>query len=42
VEVYFLQYGALFSSLRGAKWLLKPHALNVSGGSAVANVFMSS
>jgi hypothetical protein len=38
-EVFFLQYGALFSSLRGAKWLLKAHAVNVTGGPAVANVF---
>ena len=30
VVALYSRYGGLFSTLRGAKWLLKPHALNVS------------
>ena len=38
-ETIYKAYGGMFSSLVGAKWLLKPHAVNVTGGAAVANVF---
>ena len=43
-NVYYKMYGGLFIALRGAKWLLKPHAVNVTAASSpsstlVANVF---
>jgi len=34
----YSRYGGLFTTLRGAKWLLKPHAVNASGA-ALVNVF---
>ena len=40
VVALYSRYGGLFTAMRGAKWLLKPHALNVSaGGSVLANAF---
>jgi len=40
-EAYYIQYGALFTALRGHKWLLRPHpfALECATVGCVANVF---
>jgi hypothetical protein len=35
VVAWYSRYGEMFTALRGATWLLKPHALNVSGGACV-------
>eukprot|EP01043_Picozoa_sp_COSAG02_P032969 COSAG02_NODE_2226_length_9456_cov_6.430587_2_plen_631_part_00 len=39
VVALYSRYGQMFTALKGVTWLLKPHALNVTGGDAVANVF---
>ncbi len=36
---WYLDYGPLFDSLRGRKWTLVPHAIEVEGGAAKANLF---
>lgn len=38
-EAYYLAYGQMMRSMVGAKWLLKAHAVNVTGGPARANAF---
>ena len=39
-EAQYVRYGGLFAAMRGAKWLLLPHAVNVTGdGPALANAF---
>jgi hypothetical protein len=37
-EALYIAYGGMFSALRGAKYLLRPHAINVTQP-AVANVY---
>ena len=37
-EALYISYGGMFSALRGAKYLLRPHAVNVTRP-AVANVY---
>lgn len=39
VEEYFLDYGPLFSALKGRKWVLVDHAIRVEGDKAKANLF---
>ncbi len=36
---WYLDYGPLFNSLRGRKWSLVPHAIEVEGQAAKANLF---
>ena len=38
-EALYISYGGMFTALRGAKYLLKAHAVSVSGGPAVANAY---
>ena len=38
-EGYYLQYGPLLQALRGRKWALIPHVIEVSDNAAKANVF---
>ena len=38
-EQEFLDYGPLLDSLRGKKWVLAPHCVEVAGGAAKANLF---
>lgn len=38
-EKAFLDYGPLFDALRGRRWVLEPHVLNVRDGKARANLF---
>ena len=38
-EGYYLQYGSLLQALRGRKWALIPHVIEVTGNEAKANVF---
>ena len=38
-EALYIAYGGMFTALRGAKYLLKAHAVSVSGGPAVANAY---
>jgi hypothetical protein len=38
-EGYYLQYGPLLDALRGRKWVLRPHAIEVEGAAAKANLF---
>ena len=37
-EALYIAYGGMFSALRGAKYLLRPHAINMTQP-AVANVY---
>jgi len=39
VDRWYLDYGPLFAALRGRKWVLTPHAVEVAGIAAKANVF---
>jgi hypothetical protein len=39
VDRYYLDYGPMFTAMHGRRWVLLPHAVEVTGGSAVANVF---
>ena len=39
LEKLFLDYGAMFNSMRGRKWVLRPHAVRVTSGTALANLF---
>ena len=36
---FYLDYGPLFDTLRGRRWLLAPHAFAIEGGTAKANLF---
>lgn len=36
---WYLDYGPMFAALRGKKWVLAPHAVEVIGATAKANVF---
>jgi hypothetical protein len=38
-EKYYLAYGPLMDAMRGKKWVLAPHCVEVTGGSAKANLF---
>ena len=38
-EALYISYGGMFTALRGTKYLLKAHAVSVSGGPAVANAY---
>lgn len=39
VDRQYLDYGPLLQTLRGKKWVLAPHCVEVSGGLAKANLF---
>ncbi|MBN1553276.1 MAG: hypothetical protein JXA11_00910 [Phycisphaerae bacterium] len=39
VERYFLDYGPMLNALRGRKWILQPHVIEVKDNLAKANVF---
>jgi len=39
IDRWYLDYGPLFAALRGKKWVLEPHAVEVAGMTAKANVF---
>jgi hypothetical protein len=39
VDRWYFDYGPLFTALRGKKWILVPHAVNVAGEVAKANLF---
>lgn len=39
VERYYLDYGKMFTELRGREWILLPQVIDVDGGSALANAF---
>lgn len=39
VDRQYLDYGPLLEAMRGKKWVLAPHAVEVAGGSARANLF---
>lgn len=38
-ERYYLDYGPLLDAMRGKRWVLHPHAVNVAGQRAKANMF---
>ncbi len=38
-EPYYLDYGPLLDALRGKKWVLQPHVIEVEGNTAKANIF---
>jgi hypothetical protein len=38
-DTYYLQYGPLLNLLRGKKWVLEPHVLQVENNAAKANLF---
>jgi hypothetical protein len=38
-EKYYLAYGPLMDAMRGKKWVLAPHCVEVAGGAAKANLF---
>jgi len=38
-DSYYLQYGPLLNLLRGKKWVLEPHVLQVENNAAKANLF---
>ncbi len=38
-DAAYLDYGPLFDALRGKKWVLRPHAVEVAGQKAKANLF---
>ncbi|HVA00413.1 MAG TPA: NPCBM/NEW2 domain-containing protein [Terriglobia bacterium] len=39
VDQYFVDYGPMFDALRGRKWMLDPHVIEVEGQDAKANFF---
>ncbi len=39
MDRWYLDYGPLFETLRGRKWVLQPRAVEVKGGAAKANLF---
>ena len=41
-EKYYLAYGPLLDAMRGKKWVLAPHCVEVTGGPAKANLFQVS
>jgi hypothetical protein len=41
VERFYLDYGKMFTLLRGRQWVLLPHVIEVEKGTALANVFLS-
>jgi len=38
-EQYYLAYGPLLDAMRGKKWVLAPHCVEVAGGAAKVNLF---
>jgi hypothetical protein len=38
-EKYYLAYGPLMGAMRGKKWVLAPHCVEVTDGAAKANLF---
>ncbi len=38
-EKYYLAYGPLLDAMRGKKWVLAPHCVEVAGDTAKANLF---
>ncbi len=38
-EQYYLDYGPLFDALRGKRWVLRAHAIQVEGNKAKVNLF---
>jgi hypothetical protein len=38
-ERYYMDYGPLLDTLRGKRWVLRPRAVTVAGGTARANLF---
>jgi hypothetical protein len=38
-EQYYLDYGPLLDAMRGKKWVLAPHCVEVAGGAAKVNLF---
>jgi len=38
-EEFYLAYGPLMDAMRGKKWVLAPHCVEVTGGAAKANLF---
>ncbi len=41
-EQYYLAYGPLMDAMRGKKWVLEPHCVEVAGSTAKANLFQVS
>ena len=39
LEKWFLDYGPLYNSMKGRKWVLQPHIIKVTSSNALANVF---
>ena len=39
VEKWYMDYGPLFDAMRGKKWVLEPHCIEIEGGKAKANLF---
>jgi hypothetical protein len=39
VDRLYLDYGPMLDLMRGQKWVLSPHAVEVAGGAAKANIF---
>ncbi len=39
IEPFYLDYGPLLTAIKGREWLLEPHAIEVRGGNAKANIF---
>jgi hypothetical protein len=39
VDKQYLDYGPMLDLMRGKKWVLSPHAVEVAGGGAKANIF---
>jgi hypothetical protein len=40
-ERFYMDYGPLLDELRGRKWVLKPHVIEVEGSAAKANIFQT-
>jgi len=40
VERYYLDYGKMFTELRGREWILLPQVIEVEGGTALVNAFV--
>ncbi|HUW61925.1 MAG TPA: hypothetical protein VMZ06_13070, partial [Candidatus Bathyarchaeia archaeon] len=38
-DKYYLDYGPMLDAMRGKRWVLEPHAIEVKGGKAKANLF---
>ncbi|MDD2598969.1 MAG: hypothetical protein PHO37_07080 [Kiritimatiellae bacterium] len=39
LENRFIDYGAMFNAMRGKKWVMIPHVIQVDGSHALANIF---